>query len=48
MWKKYSDGIQIKETKKSPKIETLNALLNYSKSLKVIELKRNKVLLNLN
>ncbi|MBI1836310.1 MAG: hypothetical protein HYR91_03495 [Flavobacteriia bacterium] len=48
MLNRYSQVAQIKELKMEPKNDTINAILNYSKSVKVEKVNRKKVLLNLN
>lgn len=48
MIKYYPEVAQIKEDKIQPKNTTINALLNYSKSLKVEKVNNQKVLINLN
>jgi hypothetical protein len=48
MLKKYSEVAQIKEFKIEPKNQTLNAILNYSKSIKVKKVNGEKMLINLN
>lgn len=48
MLKGYSQIAQIKEFKMEPKMDMINALLNYSKSVKVEKVNQKKVLLNLN
>lgn len=48
MLKRYPEVAQTKELKMEPKNETLNAILNYSKSLKVKKVNGEKVMLHLN
>ena len=48
MLKVYSQVAQIKEFKIDPLTETLNTILNYSKSLKVQKVNKKKVILNFN
>ncbi len=48
MVKNYNQIAQIKEFKIEPKNDLLNALLNYSKSVKVEKINQKKVLLNVN
>lgn len=48
MLKKYTELAQTKELKMGPKNETLNAILNYSKSIKVNKVKGEKMMINLN
>lgn len=48
MLKKYTELAQTKELKMGPKNETLNAILNYSKSIKVNKVKGEKLMINLN
>lgn len=48
MLKNYYQNTQIKEFKMEPKIDIINALLNYSKSVKVEKINQKKVLLNVN
>jgi hypothetical protein len=48
MIKNYPEFAQVKEDKKQPKNTTINALLNYSKSLKVEKVSGQKMMINLN
>jgi hypothetical protein len=48
MLKVYSQVAQIKEFKMEPKNDTINAILNYSKSVKVERINQKKILLNIN
>jgi hypothetical protein len=49
MLKKYPELIApTNELKNGPSINTINALLNYSKSLEVKKVKKTRVLLHLN
>jgi hypothetical protein len=48
MHKNYSQVAQIKEFKIDPLTETLNAILNYSKALKVEKIRKKKILININ
>lgn len=50
MIKKYTNEIvsEVKENKIGPSNTTLNSILNYSKSLEVKKLKKEKVLFHLN
>lgn len=48
MVKIYNDLTQVKEDKIGPKNDTLNALLNYSKSLKVKKVNGEKMMIRLN
>lgn len=49
MLKKYSEIAPSEESKFAPQQETLNAILNYSKSIEVKKIKSKRViLLNLN
>lgn len=48
MLKKYTELAQTKELKMVPKNETLNAILNYSKSVKVEKVNNDKMMINLN
>jgi hypothetical protein len=48
MIKNYPEIAQVKEDKIKPKNTTLNAILNYSKSLKVEKVCGQKMMINLN
>jgi hypothetical protein len=48
MYKKYPEVAQAKELKLEPKNETLNAILNYSKSIQVNKVIGEKVLIHQN
>ncbi len=48
MLKKYSEINKFNLSIVEPKIQTLNAILNYSKSLKVKEINGVKTVINLN
>ncbi len=48
MLKKYSEINKFNPSVEEPKIQTLNAILNYSKSLKIKELNGVKTIVNLN
>ena len=49
MIKRYSDlSPTVKESKKGPSKECLNAILNYSKSTEVKHSKRHSLVINLN
>jgi hypothetical protein len=48
MYKKYPEVAQAKELKLEPKNETLNAILNYSKSIQVKKVIGEKVLIHQN
>lgn len=48
MLKRYPELAQTKELKMVPKNETLNAILNYSKSVKVKKVNGEKMMINLN
>ncbi len=49
MLKKYPETIaQSEELKIGPSAKTLNALLNYSRSVEVKKSKKDKILINLN
>ena len=48
MLKRYPEVAQTKELKMEPKNETLNAILNYSKSVSVKKVSGEKVLVHLN
>ena len=48
MTKNYPEVAQIKEDKIEPKNRTINAILNYSKSLKVEKVNGQKMMINLN
>ena len=48
MFKSYPNVSQIKELKSEPKNQTLNAILNYSRSLEVKRLNGKKTLIHQN
>ncbi len=48
MLKSYTTVAQTQELKMGPKNQTLNAILNYSKSLKVKTIKGEKTMLHMN
>jgi len=48
MLKKYSEFTPCEEVKAAPSNLTLNAILNYSKSIEVKLIKKKRVLINLN
>jgi hypothetical protein len=48
MLKKYPEFAPAKELKMAPKNETLNAILNYSKSMVVKKVRGEKVITHLN
>lgn len=48
MLKKYTEINKFNPSIAEPKIQTLNAILNYSKSLKVKEINGIKTVINLN
>lgn len=48
MFKRYPEVAQTKELKMEPKNQTLNALLNYSKSMSVKKVNGEKVMIHQN
>jgi hypothetical protein len=50
MLKKYTEEIPVQtpKTKEGPSLKTLNMILNYSRSLEVAQVKKEKMLVHLN
>jgi len=48
MFKNYLENTLVKESENEPKNQTLYAILNYSKSLKIDKVKGEKIVIHLN